>query len=355
MKITSIVGARPQFIKLAPLSREIRKYHQEIIVHTGQHFDKEMSESFFQDLRIAAPDYNLDINKGLHGEQTGRMLMALERVLLDEEPDLIIVFGDTNTTLAGALAGAKLQIKTVHVEAGLRSFNRKMPEEVNRVVADHTCDYLFVPTSTAMANLETENLSSKAFLTGDIMADAHKAALEISKAGSSTMAENDLGRDDYYLLTLHRPYNVDQPDNLSAILSELGDLSKKIIFPVHPRTRKIINENQLTIPPNIQTIKPVGYLDFVRLQANAVKIITDSGGIQKEAYILKKPCITLRSETEWVETVEAGWNLLINPLSEEGYSKKIESFCPSAEYLNIFGENVAAKMVEIINSILEKS
>jgi UDP-N-acetylglucosamine 2-epimerase len=355
MKIISIVGARPQFIKLAPLSREIRKYHQEIIIHTGQHFDKEMSETFFQDLGIAAPDYNLDINKGLHGEQTGRMLMALERILLDNRPGLIIVFGDTNTTLAGALAGSKLQIKTVHVEAGLRSFNRNMPEEINRVVADHTCDYLFAPTSTAVSNLMAENLSSKSYLTGDIMVDAHKTALELSTAVSLSMAENDFERDDYYLLTLHRPYNVDEPDNLSSILSELGTLSQKIIFPVHPRTRKIINENQLSIPQNIHPIMPVGYLDFVRLQANAAKIITDSGGIQKEAYILKKPCITLRSETEWVETVEAGWNLLINPSSEQGYSKKIDSFTPSAKYINIFGENVAAKMVEIINSILKKS
>lgn len=354
MKITSIVGARPQFIKLAPLSREIRKYHQEIIIHTGQHFDQEMSDLFFQDLGIAAPDYNLDINKGLHGEQTGRMLMALEKVLLEERPDLIIVFGDTNTTLAGALAGAKLQIKTLHVEAGLRSYNRKMPEEINRVVADHTCDYLFAPTSAAMSNLESESLSSRTSLTGDIMVDAHRAALELISVTSSFLGKDDLDKDDYYLLTLHRPYNVDVPDNLSALLNELGNLSKKIIFPVHPRTRKIIDENKLSIPGNIQTIKPVGYLEFVGLQANAVKIITDSGGIQKEAYILKKPCITLRSETEWVETVEAGWNLLINPLSEYGYSKRIESFNPSAEYINVFGENVAVKMVEIITSILEK-
>jgi UDP-N-acetylglucosamine 2-epimerase len=283
------------------------------------------------------------------------MLMALERILLDNRPGLIIVFGDTNTTLAGALAGSKLQIKTVHVEAGLRSFNRNMPEEINRVVADHTCDYLFAPTSTAVSNLMAENLSSKSYLTGDIMVDAHKTALELSTAVSLSMAENDFERDDYYLLTLHRPYNVDEPDNLSSILSELGTLSQKIIFPVHPRTRKIINENQLSIPQNIHPIMPVGYLDFVRLQANAAKIITDSGGIQKEAYILKKPCITLRSETEWVETVEAGWNLLINPSSEQGYSKKIDSFTPSAKYINIFGENVAAKMVEIINSILKKS
>ena len=355
MKIASIVGARPQFIKLAPLSREIRKYHQEIIIHTGQHFDEEMSESFFQDLGISAPDYKLNVNKGCHGDQTGRMLIAIEKVLLDERPDMIIVFGDTNTTLAGALAGAKLQITTVHIEAGLRSFNRKMPEEINRVVADHACDYLFAPTSAAISNLESENLSSRAYLTGDIMVDAQKAALELSTSTSLPATKNDLDRDGYYLLTLHRPYNVDEPDALSAILTELGNLAKTVVFPVHPRTRKIMDENQLILPPNIHAIKPVGYLDFVRLQAKADKIITDSGGIQKEAYILRKPCITLRSETEWVETVDVGWNLLINPRSEQGYSKKIESFSPSAEHIEFFGEHVAAKMVGIINSLLEKS
>lgn len=355
MKIASIVGARPQFIKLAPLSREIRKYHREIIIHTGQHFDQEMSGSFFQDLGIAEPDHNLNINKGLHGDQTGRMLMSLEKVLLDECPDLIIVFGDTNTTLAGALAGAKLQITTIHVEAGLRSFNRMMPEEINRVVADHACDHLFAPTSTAMSNLEAENLFCRSHLTGDIMVDAHRTTIELTKGTSSFLKAVDLDKNVYYLLTLHRPYNVDDPDNLSAILSELGNISKKIIFPVHPRTREIIEGNRLSIPKNIQPIKPVGYLDFVALQANADKIITDSGGIQKEAYILKKPCVTLRSETEWVETVEAGWNLLINPLREHDYSQIIESFNPSAEYINIFGENVAAKMAGIITGILEKS
>jgi UDP-GlcNAc3NAcA epimerase len=352
MKITSIVGARPQFIKLAPLSREIRKHHQELIIHTGQHFDKEMSDLFFQNLRIAAPTYNLGVNQGLHGEQTGRMLMTLEKVLLAERPDLAIVFGDTNTTLAGALSGAKLKIPTVHVEAGLRSFNRKMPEEINRVVADHTCEYLFAPTVAAMANLKAENLLSRSYLTGDIMVDAHKSALKIPR-DMDVLGENDVDKDGYYLLTLHRPYNVDEPDNLSSILSELGKLSKLIICPTHPRTRKIIKEHQLIIPKNIRLIKPLGYFDFVRLQSDAFKIITDSGGIQKEAYLLKKPCITLRSETEWIETVEAGWNLLINPLAEHGYADQIEAFQPSAEYRNIFGENVAVKMVEIINKILE--
>jgi UDP-N-acetylglucosamine 2-epimerase len=287
----------------------------------------------------------------MHGELTGKMLIELERLLVDERPNLIIVFGDTNTTLAGALAGAKMQIPIVHVEAGLRSFNRSMPEEINRVIADHTSDLLFAPTLTAMSNLKDENLASRSYLTGDIMVDAHISALNI--ACYSTIIDNlGLKKEDYYLLTLHRPYNVDQPENLSSILNEMSMLSKQVVFPVHPRTSKIIEQNQLLIPKNIRLIKPVGYLDFVRLQADSSKIITDSGGIQKEAYILRKPCVTLRSETEWVETVEAGWNILIKPLVENGYAERIESFEPTYGYENIFGENVAKKMVGVINEIL---
>ena len=350
MKIISIVGARPQFIKLGPLSKELRKYHKELIVHTGQHFDREMSEAFFKDLQIPSPDYNLCLNQGMHGEQTGKMLIELEKVLVAEHPDLVIIFGDTNTTLAGALAGAKLQIPIVHVEAGLRSFNRTMPEEINRVVADHSSDYLFAPTATAMRNLEAENLSIKAYLTGDIMVDAHLAAQD--RAGDSKiMDELSLEKGEYCLLTLHRPYNVDHPDILDSILTELGKLSKQVVFPVHPRTRQIIDQYQISSRKNIRFIKPVGYLDFVRLQSDAHRIITDSGGIQKEAYILKKPCITLRSETEWVETVESGWNLLINPHVEREYAKKIVNFCPPGKYEPIFGEMVGEKMGEIISVI----
>lgn len=350
MKIISIAGARPQFIKLAPLSKELRKYHKELIVHTGQHFDQEMSDSFFSELEIALPDYNLEINSGSHGDQTGRMLIELEKVVIKEKPDLIIVFGDTNSTLAGALVASKLHIPIVHVEAGLRSFNKAMPEEINRIIADHTSDYLFAPTQTAVDNLQNENLSSKSFFTGDIMVDSHLSALE--KAYKLNLAEKySLENDNYYLLTLHRPYNVDNPKNLSKVLSELGNLETTIIFPVHPRTRNIIDQNNITIPDNIILIKPVGYLEFVELQSKCKKIITDSGGIQKEAYILKKPCITLRSETEWVETVNAGWNLLINPSLENNFSNQIESFEQSREHPSIFGENVAEKMVEIINSI----
>ncbi|MBU1097081.1 MAG: UDP-N-acetylglucosamine 2-epimerase (non-hydrolyzing) [Bacteroidetes bacterium] len=350
MKIISIVGARPQFIKLAPLSKELRKYHTEIIIHTGQHFDKEMSESFFVELGISDPNYNLNINSGLHGEQTGRMLIEIENVVIKEKPDLIVVFGDTNSTLAGTLVGSKLNIPSVHIEAGLRSFNKTMPEEINRIVADHSSDYLFAPTLTAMKNLELENLLSSSFFTGDIMVDSHKSAVERSK-DSKIIDEYSLTNGGYYLLTLHRPYNVDNSKNLADLLKELGELNKRIIFPIHPRTKNIIEKHNLIIPENITLIKPVGYLDFVALQSSCHKILTDSGGIQKEAYILKKPCITLRSETEWVETVQMGWNLLLNPNTEKNIARKIESFIPNDHYELIFGQNVSQKMVEIINGI----
>ena len=356
MKIISIVGARPQFIKLAPLSKALQKHHTEIIIHSGQHFDREMSGSFFNDLNIPEPKYNLGIKGGNHGEQTGKMLVALEEVIIKEKPDLIIVFGDTNTTLAGALTGAKLHIPVVHVEAGLRSFNKQMPEEINRIVADHTSDYLFAPTQTAMKNLNTENLGSKSYLTGDIMVDALCSAVQRAQ-DSRILEKYDLKADDYYLLTLHRPYNVDDPEKLLNILTDLSKLSKKVIFPVHPRTKKIL-ENQATqsishsFDHSLKFINPIGYLDFIKLQSHAHKIITDSGGIQKEAYILKKPCVTLRSETEWVETVEAGWNLLVNPGTENNITRRIESFKPSHRYENIFGKNIGERMVAIIDRII---
>jgi len=347
LKILSIVGARPQFIKLGPLSREIRKHFSEVIIHTGQHFDNEMSDLFFKELNIARPNYNLQIHGGNHGEQTGRMLIEIETVILEESPDVIIIFGDTNTTLAGALIGAKLNIMTVHVEAGLRSKNKSMPEEINRIAADHASDCLFAPTQTAMENLRFEGLAHKAFLTGDIMVDALQQATK--KVQNQNIANRwSLQANEYYLCTLHRPYNVDNSKTLGNILRQLGTLDRKILFPVHPRTRNIIKENKLETPANIILAKPIGYLDFINLQMNAEKIITDSGGIQKEAYILKKPCITLRSETEWIETVAAGWNLLLNPAEDESIAAKIASFVPAKNYSSLFGDNVAEKMVQTL-------
>lgn len=346
MKIVSIVGARPQFIKLAPLSKEIRKYHQEIIVHTGQHFDDTMSKTFFDDLKIPQPDYNLEISGGNHGEQTGNMLQKIENVLINDKPDLVIVFGDTNSTLAGSLAAVKLGIKTIHIEAGLRSFNRAMPEEINRIISDHTSDYLFAPTAFAIENLEREGLGEKSYLTGDIMVSSLDYARSIVLFNNKSNVF-----DNYYLLTLHRPYNVDDPKKLSRILELLNSLNNTIVFPVHPRTRQIISKNNVPVDSNIKLINPLGYIDFIALQLNAEKIITDSGGIQKEAYILQKPCVTLRSETEWIETVKSGWNMLLNVETDNEIVEKIVTFVPPIEHPDLFGNNVSVKMVKIINDI----
>lgn len=358
MKIISIVGARPQFVKLAPLCVMLNEKRQtsndkidHLIIHSGQHFDEEMSKLFFEQLEIPKPDYNLGINSGTQAEQTAKMLIRIEEVLLKEKPDLVIVFGDTNSTLACALAAVKLGIKTLHIEAGLRSFNRSMPEEINRIISDHTSDYLFAPTQTALDNLTKEGLSAKTFLTGDIMVDSLLGNLGKAEKYSRIIDELNLKSNDYYLLTLHRPYTVDNPENLKLILEKLSALGKQIIFPVHPRTKKVIEENKIKVSDNIKIIKPVGYLDFIKLEQGAEKILTDSGGIQKEAYILKKPCITLRPETEWVETVKDGWNILLMP-KEDNFEKMILDFVPAAKQNDIFGSNVSLKMVEKIRALL---
>ncbi len=352
MKIVTIVGARPQFIKLGPFSREVRKYHNEVIIHTGQHFDEEMSDLFFRDLEIPEPNYNLGIHGGTHGQQTGIMLSSIEEILIKEAPDLVVVFGDTNSTLAGALAASKLNISSLHIEAGLRSYNRSMPEEINRIVADHTSNFLFAPTETAMRNLISEGLVSKAFKTGDIMVDSLYWGCTKS-SHSNIQGTLGLETNKYTLLTLHRPYNVDDPENLRTIIDKFGQIKTTVVFPVHPRTKEIINKNKIAIPKNFIIIKPVGYLDFISLQSNSTRIVTDSGGIQKEAFLLRKPCVTLRTETEWVETVEEGWNILID-INNPNVIDTVESFNPGKETRPIFGEDVAQKMVSIINTLFNR-
>ncbi len=347
MKVVQIVGARPQFVKLAPLSREIRKRFSEIIIHSGQHYDIEMNEVFFRDMEIPAPDYNLDVGSGSQAEQTGLILAKLGDILEQERPDMVIVYGDTNTTLAGALAAVKLHLPTAHVEAGLRSFNRSMPEEINRIVSDHVCDMLFVPTPAAVENTRREGLGDKCFMVGDIMVDSVRYGLEKAKNKIRILSDMYLEPSGYALLTLHRPYNVDDPQNLQQILDGLDALGSLIVFPVHPRTRNIINTHISKSYNNIRYIQPQAYLDFICLMSHSSMILTDSGGIQKEAYILRKPCITLRYETEWVETVQSGWNLLMPP-NFAGFPVQITEFVPPVEHPPIFGEDVARKICDAI-------
>lgn len=350
MKIISIVGARPQFIKLAPLSEKLSDNHQEIIVHTGQHYDYTMSGAIFSDLDIRNPDYHLGIGSGSHASQTGEMMKSLEEVMIREEPGLVIIFGDTNSTVAGALAASKLNIPIVHVEAGLRSYNRSMPEEINRIVADHVSEYLFAPTESAARILQGEGLADRTIVTGDIMVDTLEKNLPKALEKYTNPACLDIANLQYSLLTLHRNYNVDNPRVLIDILKQLDDLGEPVIFPVHPRTLKIL-EGENFNGKNIVLTGPLGYLDFIAAEHFSRRIITDSGGVQKEAYILKRPCITLRTETEWTETVTEKWNLLVDP-SDRDICEKIISFNPPAAQQDVFGEDVTSKMVEIINRIL---
>ena len=345
MKVIQLVGARPQFVKLAPLSRLIRASHREIIIHSGQHYDYQMNEVFFSQMRIPEPDHYLNAGSGSHGIQTARILETLEPVLISEKPDWLLVYGDTNTTLAGALAASKLGIRTAHVEACLRSFNRTMPEEINRIVADHLSDLLLVPTREGMLNAGKEGLEEKAHLVGDVMTDSLKLGLEAAAAhGIHTDTEGE-----FYLLTLHRPYNVDDPEKLSQILYKLNSLGKKIIFPVHPRTAKLLGSAVLDSCANISFIEPQGYLEFLSLMSAAKMVLTDSGGIQKEAYVLSRPCVTLRTETEWVETVSSGWNLLLPPHNSR-FPAAIETFTPPLERPALFGERVCEKILELLEA-----
>lgn len=309
MKIVSIVGARPQFIKCAPLSRVLRRRHEEILIHTGQHYDETMSGIFFKELALPNPDYNLGIGSGSHGEQTGRMLSAIEKVLSVQEPAMVLVYGDTNSTLAGALAAAKLHIPVAHVEAGLRSFDRTMPEEVNRVLTDHLATLLFAPTETGVANLASEGVTDNVFLTGDVMVDA-LISYQKNAMKSRILDQLGLSAGAYYLATVHRASNTDDATHLRSIMGALSVLDRPVIFPVHPRTRKFLQLYGIDSGANCTLIEPLPYPDILSLMIHAAAVLTDSGGVQKEAYILQVPCITLRTNTEWIETVQDGWNIL---------------------------------------------
>jgi UDP-N-acetylglucosamine 2-epimerase len=314
-RIATIVGARPQFIKSVLVSRELRKVATEVVVHTGQHYDANMSEVFFEELNIPKADYNLGIGSGPHGEQTGNMLRRIETVLIKERPDAVLVYGDTNSTLAGALAAAKLHIPVAHVEAGLRSYNRRMPEEVNRIVTDHLSTLLFAPTSTAVKNLRREGIKKGVHLVGDVMYDAVLQHIQVAEAKSRILRCLAIRSKAYVLATVHRAENTDDAHVLRNIVEAFCKISlnEPLIWPVHPRTRKVLARLAMRIPGRTQLrlIEPVSYLEMLKLEKNARVILTDSGGVQKEAKWFQVPCVTLREETEWVETVEAGWNTVV--------------------------------------------
>jgi UDP-GlcNAc3NAcA epimerase len=350
MKILSIVGARPQFIKAAAVSNVLRTEHEEILVHTGQHYDENMSKVFFEELQIPKPDYDLGIGSGGHGHQTGNMLIKLEDIYIKEKPDLVLVYGDTNSTLAGALCASKLLIPVAHVEAGLRSFNKKMPEEQNRILTDHISSLLFVPTNTAIKNLESEGIVNNVFNVGDVMYDAVEHFKSIAEEKSNIINKLGIGKNEYILTTIHRAENTNDINRLKSIIMALNESKDIFVLPLHPRTKKYIESYNLNLNKNIKIIEPVGYLDMISLEMNAVKIVTDSGGVQKEAYFMSKPCVTLRDETEWIETVDMGWNILVGTDVEKIISA-IETFIPSGKKVDIFGDGTASN--KILNTIKE--
>lgn len=379
LKILTVIGARPQIIKAAAISRAIRNHFidriQEIIVHTGQHYDNSMSQVFIDELGLPQPDYNLEIGSAPHGEQTATMIMGIEMLLEKETPDYLVVYGDTNSTLAGAIAASKLHIPIVHIEAGLRSFNKSMPEEINRILCDHVSSLLFTPTLSGFNNLIKEGFSDKTkaphtadnpglFHCGDVMCDNSIYFEKVSKEKSKIVETLGLTEKKFILTTLHRNNNTDQTERLKAIFKALNKITSEnkiqLLLPLHPRTRKALDNHsgdtfvdELKSNPLIKLIEPVSFLDMIQLESHCQMVITDSGGVQKEAYFFKKPCIVLRSETEWVEIISAGSGIIVD--ADE--SKIINAYCSlkekasTFEYPPIFGDGTAAEF--ICQTILE--
>jgi UDP-N-acetylglucosamine 2-epimerase len=347
VKVLTVVGARPQFIKAAPVSKVLRLKDEEFLLHTGQHYDDSMSDLFFRQLDLPAPDRNLEVGSGPHGAQTGAMLAGIESVALEQRPDRLLVYGDTNSTLAGALVGAKLHIPVAHVEAGLRSYDRRMPEEINRVVADHVSTLLLCPTQAAVANLAREGVTEGVHRVGDVMLDAYQQHIEVAKRTCRVIEELGLKKGGFALLTIHRAENADQPERLRSILAGVGSSGIPTIFPVHPRTRGVLGA---AVPENIRVIDPIGYLEMLLLEANADVVVTDSGGVQKEAYFAGRPCVTTRDTTEWTETVAAGWNVLVGSDSA-AIAAAMRSFRPATERPPLFGDGHAAeRVVEVLRA-----
>ncbi|RLJ90663.1 non-hydrolyzing UDP-N-acetylglucosamine 2-epimerase [Planococcus citreus] len=353
MKIMTIAGTRPQLVKIGAVSRILRESFNEILVNTGQHYDYKMAGVFFDELKIPKPDYDLGVGSDSHGRQTGRMMIALEEVVEKEKPSAILVYGDTNSTLAGAIVAAKLHIPIIHIEAGLRSYNKKMPEELNRILTDHISTLLFTPTENAGDNLKREGIEEGVHQVGDVMYDAVKFNIGLAEE-KYKLDDFALEEKGYILGTIHRADNTDNPERLRAILEAFSEVKEIIYLPLHPRTKKMIEnsgfQSIVEQSENIRIVEPISYLEMLFLEKNAKAIVTDSGGVQKEAYFAKVPCLTLRDQTEWVETIETGWNQLVNPL-EENLSVKISNLTVGEPIENLYGDGQAAQK---ITSIIQK-
>lgn len=351
MKIISVVGARPEFIQATPVSRALRKSHHEILVHTGQHYDYKMSQTFFDELGIPAPNHNLEVGSGSHAGQTAEILVRFEEIVLKENPDLIIIRGDTNSTLAGALVASKLHIPVVHIEAGERSYDRRMPEEINRLVADQLSSAYFCVSQTAVKQLAREGITENVFWVGDVMLDANLANRPLARQKSTVLSTLGLDSGSFGLVTVHRAANTDDPARLTNIVTALSQVDETVVFPVHPRTRGALEKLDVQFADNVRVIEPVGYYDMMMLEENARIIATDSGGVQREAYFMKKPCITLRDETEWTETVHVGWNKLVG-VDVDAILHEWKTFSPPAEQPPIFGDGKAGeKIAQQLDSI----
>jgi UDP-GlcNAc3NAcA epimerase len=351
MKILSIVGARPEFIQTMPVSSAIRADHHEILVHTGQHYDYQMSQGFFDELDIPTPDYNLGVGSASQARQTAEIMVGLEEILLSEKPELVIARGDTNSTLAAALVAAKLDIPLAHIEAGERSFNRNMPEEINRLVADRLANLHFCVSRRAEDNLAAEGITDSVHLVGDVMLDALLYARPLARSKSTILKQLHIEPRNYSLVTIHRAANTNDPERLSRIISALNLASETLILPMHPRTQKVLTNVNVHLEDHIRVIEPVGYFDMLTLEENARLIATDSGGVQREAYYMGIPCLTLRDETEWIETVETGWNKLVGSnvkLIQDLWFR----FRPPFERPAIYGDGTSAqKIAGVLNAI----
>jgi UDP-GlcNAc3NAcA epimerase len=354
VKILTVVGNRPQFIKAAAVSGLLREHHEEVLVHTGQHYDENLSHVFFAELGLSEPDRELEIGGGSNTSQTARMLLALEPLLAEIGPEAVLVYGDTNSTLAGALAAAQARIPVVHVEAGMRSYDRAMPEELNRVLTDHLSTLLLCPSETAAANLEAESASGRTEVVGDVMVDVALRRQSSARTDERTPAAHDVRRGEYLLLTAHRAGNVDDPARLRALVELIAALPAPVVFPLHPRTRARVHECGLTAEleriEGLRVTEPLGYVEFSALLCQARAVLTDSGGVQKEAYLAGVPCVTLRANTEWVETVETGWNRLVD--LDAGAALAALAHTPPAEHPALYGDgHAAARCVQAIGAL----